>query len=94
MNKEIETKPQKMEELDYLLLELNNNNDNKVDVIKTQIKAKFNALQSANHKLIRKIKILRKMFIDECVSNGNVDTIFEKIFVEYIDLLSEKGGDE
>lgn len=32
--------------------------------------------------------------MDECVSNGNVDTIFEKIFVEYIDLLSEKGGDE
>lgn len=93
MSKEIEAKPQKMNELDYLLLELNNNNDNKLEVIKTQIKAKFNKLQNENKKLKIQVSALMNIEMKNFRMSDEPETLFHELLSAYIDNLSEKGDE-
>lgn len=94
MNKEIKANPKSMDELDYLLLELNNNDDNKINVIKTQIKAKYTALHEENIKLKRQLKILKNMYRNEIIANDTIYDVFDGIIDDYIKMSAEKGGEE
>lgn len=94
MKKEIEAKPKHMDEIDYMLNELNSTDDKRVNVTKTQIKAKYTALFEENIKLKRQLKIIKNMYRNEIIANDTIYDVFDRIIDGYIEMSAEKGGEE
>lgn len=88
MNKEIEAKPQQMDELDYFLLELNKSDDNRIGVVKTQIKAKFKELQNENKKLKIQVSALMNIEMKNFRMSNEPETLFYELLSAYINNLS------
>lgn len=77
---EIKAEPKAMDELDYLLLELNNSDDKRIQIIKLQIKSKISNLENEIKNYKNRIQIIKNILFKhvEC------EWIFDDIFDEYL----------
>lgn len=83
-------KPKHMDEIDYMLNELNSDDNQRINIIKSQIKSRFKNLENSIKFQQIKYNILYKEFIT-MIDEYDIDNKhYEKIFNRLVNELAEK----
>lgn len=90
MDREIKATPKHMDELDYMLNELNGDDNQRINIIKSQIKSRFDKLKNNIKFQQRKYNILYKEFITMIEEYDLDNKHYEKILNRLINELAEK----